>query len=120
MDADGRVGHWNPAAERLFGWTADEATGRLLADLIIPERYRARHAAGLRAFVASGETSPVFFRTMHVPALRKDGGEFVVQMTVGLTRDRDAYRFFAFLRDPVETQPCPTLEEMLHTLGRDG
>src|SRR5205823_11706557 len=52
MDADGLVGHWNPAAERLFGWTADETIGRPLADLIIPERYRARHVTGLRAFLA--------------------------------------------------------------------
>ena len=54
-DTSGAINLWNPAAERLFGFTQAEALGNSL-DLIIPERLRERHWAGYRKTMASGET----------------------------------------------------------------
>ena len=54
MDRDEIVTGWNPAAERLFGWSVEEAAGQLLTDLVVPEQYRAAHHEGLRRRAAGG------------------------------------------------------------------
>ncbi|MBA3329138.1 MAG: PAS domain S-box protein, partial [Solirubrobacterales bacterium] len=55
MDAGGFVIDWNRQAERTFGWTREEAVGRVLAHLIIPERDRAAHLQGLEHYNETGE-----------------------------------------------------------------
>ena len=47
MDAGGFITGWNRQSEATFGWTSEEAIGRVLADTIIPARYREQHLAGL-------------------------------------------------------------------------
>jgi PAS domain S-box-containing protein len=54
-DLDGTITVWNGGAEALFGFTRDEALGASL-DLIIPERFRAAHWAGMRRAIAAGRT----------------------------------------------------------------
>jgi len=81
-DATGVINVWNPAAERLFGFTQAEALGNSL-DLIIPERLRERHWAGYGKTMASGETR--YSRDLlRVPALHKDGRALSIAFTVGL------------------------------------
>src|SRR5438046_2491353 len=72
MDAQGRVVMWNPRATTMFGWSAEEAIGRLVAELIIPEQFREQHENGLAAFLKSGE-GPVINRVVELTAQRKDG-----------------------------------------------
>src|SRR6478752_3895489 len=55
MDADGRVLEFNPAAERVFGYTRDPAVGQELATLIIPTNQRDRHRSGRRRYLETGE-----------------------------------------------------------------
>src|SRR4051794_11043657 len=55
MDADGRVVEFNPAAERTFGFTQDEAVGREMAALIVPPDLRERHRRGLRRYLETRE-----------------------------------------------------------------
>lgn len=98
MDEAGVVVDWNRQAETVFGWTSGEAVGRLLSDLVIPPRLRAAHAHGLRRFLETGE-GPVFFRRIDLSALRKDGSEFPVEMTVWPIRESDRWRFHAFVHD---------------------
>jgi PAS domain S-box-containing protein len=81
-DAGGAINLWNPAAERLFGFTQDEALGNSL-NLIIPERLRERHWAGYRKTMASGETRYAH-DVLRVPAVRKDGQALSIAFTVGL------------------------------------
>ena len=54
-DANGAIRFWNPAAERLFGYTKPEALGNSL-DLIVPERFRERHWAGYNRTKATGQS----------------------------------------------------------------
>jgi PAS domain S-box-containing protein len=54
MDPDGRVTFWNRAAEIIFGWSADEALGRNLHDLIAPRRFHAAHLAAFDKFRTTG------------------------------------------------------------------
>ncbi|HET7006119.1 MAG TPA: PAS domain S-box protein, partial [Candidatus Binatia bacterium] len=55
VGGDGKIVLWNPAAERIFGFTAADAVGQSL-DLIIPERFRERHWNGFRQVMLSGHT----------------------------------------------------------------
>jgi len=54
MDHAGRVVEFNPAAERAFGYRAEEAIGRELAELIVPPEFRGRHRQGLARSRGSG------------------------------------------------------------------
>jgi two-component system cell cycle sensor histidine kinase/response regulator CckA len=101
MDEQGLVVSWNARAEELFGWAPDEVIGRTLSELIIPPRYRARHTEGLRAFLASGE-GPVIGRRTELSALRRDGSEFPVELTVTALKEGPTFYFNAFVADITE------------------
>jgi PAS domain S-box-containing protein len=98
MDAAGIVTGWNPQAERLFGWTAVEALGRPMADLIIPERLRDEHRRGLKRYLESGQ-GPILGRRVEMTALHRNGREFLVELTVTALRQEEGTSFCAFLRD---------------------
>jgi PAS domain S-box-containing protein len=74
MDIEGRIVDWNAEAERVFGWSRDEAVGRPLAETIIPERYRAAHARGLDHYRVTGE-GPLLGRRIEIEAVRRDQPE---------------------------------------------
>lgn len=80
-DDKGVIRFWNPGAERLFGYSAEEAIGRSL-DLIIPERLRQRHWEGFERVMATGESRYGEADLLAVPALRKDGATISVEFTV--------------------------------------
>ena len=84
-DTDGTIRFWNEAAQRVFGWSADEAVGRSL-DLIVPEAQRARHWDGYSRVMATGETR-YGTQLLRVPALHADGGRRSIAFTVSLRRD---------------------------------
>lgn len=102
-DAVGVVIMWNPAAEALFGWTADDAVGRRLADLLVPERLRAAHQEGLHRRVTTGEVR-LTSDPVQLPALREDGTEVLIEMTLGEMAWQGERRFHAFLRDVSERE----------------
>jgi len=81
-DADGSIVFWNPAAERMFGYTESEALGRSL-DLIIPERFRQRHWDGYRQVMQTGHTK-YGADVLRVPAIHKDGRTLSIAFTVSL------------------------------------
>ena len=86
-DPEGRITFWNPAAERIFGFPAADVLGESL-DLIIPERFRARHWAGYREVMRTGETR-YGSRVLRVPAVRKDGQRISIAFTVALLSGPD-------------------------------
>ncbi|PXW45649.1 PAS domain S-box-containing protein [Erwinia sp. AG740] len=81
-DADGLITAWNPAAERLFGYTQSEALGASL-DIIIPERQRQRHWSGYHQTMQSGLTR-YGTSLLRVPALTRDGKTISIAFTVAL------------------------------------
>jgi PAS domain S-box-containing protein len=98
-DTSGAINLWNPAAERLFGFTQAEALGNSL-DLIIPGRLRERHWAGYRKTMASGETR-YGHDLLRVPAVHKDGRALSIAFTVGLLYgpQREVKGIVAVIRD---------------------
>jgi PAS domain S-box-containing protein len=81
MKSDGVVADWNDCAVGVFGWSRDEAIGRTLAELIIPERYRDAHRNGLRRYLETGQ-GEVLGRRIEVSGLRKNGEEFPVELSI--------------------------------------
>jgi PAS domain S-box-containing protein len=81
-DADSRITLWNRAAETMFGWSAEEAIGQTL-DMIIPDRHRAGHHAGVARLRTSGPIKLVG-RTVEVPAICKAGHEIPVELSLAM------------------------------------
>jgi PAS domain S-box-containing protein len=98
MNRAGEVTSWNRAAEQTFGWPADKAMGRPLADLIVPERYREAHWRGLEKFLKTGK-GPIMNKRIELMALHRDGREFPVEMTVTPVKVRGGFTFNAFMHD---------------------
>lgn len=98
-DPEGAIRLWNPAATRIFGFTAEEALGQSL-DVIIPERFRARHWAGYGEVMRTGRTR-YGSDVLRVPALRKDGQRISIAFTVALLTGGDGRvtGIAAFVRD---------------------
>ena len=86
-DPEGKIVLWNPAAERVFGFAAPEALGQTL-DLIIPERFRARHWGGYREVMRTGQTK-YGAEVLRVPAHHKDGRPLSTAFTVALLSGAD-------------------------------
>jgi PAS domain S-box-containing protein len=81
IDDKGRVVEFNPAAERTFGYTSEEAVGREMADLIIPGGFRDQHRAGLARLAASGEPR-IIDQRLELTGMRADRSEFPVELTI--------------------------------------
>jgi len=98
MESSGAIVEFNPAAELLFGYTRDQAIGRPLRDLLVPHAYRAAHTAAVARNVATGESS-ILDQRLRLPALRADGTEVPIELTVTRTEVGGAVTFIGFLRD---------------------
>ena len=85
-DGEGTIRFWNAGAERLFGFSAAEAVGQSL-DIIIPESQRARHWAGYREVMATGQSRYGHGDLLAVPGLRKDGSRVSLEFTIVPIRD---------------------------------
>ncbi|PYN42904.1 MAG: hypothetical protein DMD95_15425 [Candidatus Rokuibacteriota bacterium] len=101
IDEEGRITGWNAQAERTFGWSREEVLGRVLAETIIPQRYRAGHEEGLRRYRASGQ-GPVVNRRLELSALHRDGREFPVELSISPVSLAGGTTFSAFVRDITE------------------
>ncbi|HEV7621108.1 MAG TPA: PAS domain S-box protein [Flavisolibacter sp.] len=101
IDHESKIRFWNPKAAHIFGWTQDEVIGESLAEKIIPHQHRQAHEVGMKRFLLTGEAH-VINRTIEITALRKNGEEFYVSLTISTTRQNGAVAFIAFLRDITE------------------
>src|SRR5690242_477442 len=104
MDGDGRIAEWDPGAERIFEWTRAQALGKRLSELIIPERYRAAHEAGLQRYKASGKGALVG-RTIQLEVVDRSGREFPVEITISMESEGGVYRFPTVARLPDGKKP---------------
>jgi PAS domain S-box-containing protein len=86
-DREGRVIVWNPAAERIFGWSEAEAKGQRM-DMIIPERLRQRHWEGFDKSMATGQTRYAH-DVLRVPAVNRAGDAMSIAFTVFMLYDDD-------------------------------
>lgn len=89
---------WNPQAELLFGWKESEAIGQMLPELIIPEAYRKFHEEGVKKYIQKG-SGKMLNKLLELSAIRRNGEEFPIELTIiPIEQDGDVF-FCAFIRD---------------------
>lgn len=96
--ADATIVEWNPAAERVFGWSRADALGRPFAELLLPARIRSAHEAGLARFFSAGAG---IYDAVRLPMLARDGSEHEMSIALTALPPGAACAAFAFL------QPVP-------------
>ncbi|AXA91120.1 diguanylate cyclase domain-containing protein [Massilia sp. YMA4] len=98
IDEEQRITEWNPAAEKLFGWSRAEALGQNVGTLIVPARLRERHDAGMARFQITGDAA-MCSQLLELPALTRAGDERIVEMSINHF-EVDGQRFLAaFVQD---------------------
>lgn len=114
IDERGAIVEFNPAAQRIFGYSREEVLGREMAEIIIPERLRERHRQGIAHYVATGQ-GRVLDRHIELPALRRDGTEFLVELAITRINQQGPPLFTGYIRDISERKRA---EEHLKFLSR--
>jgi PAS domain S-box-containing protein len=115
MDHHGLVTEFNPAAERMFGYTRAEAIGREMAEVIIPERLREAHRRGLHRYLATQEAH-ILGRHIEMPALRRDGSEFPVELTITRILQPGPPAFTGTMRDLTDRHQAEVQRRELEAL----
>ena len=93
----GQIILWNKAAEKIFGYSREEALGKPLT-IIIPEEYRQKHRRSFKRYLETGETR-VIGRTVELIGLRKDGTKFPIELSLSQNETPEGRVFTAFIRD---------------------
>lgn len=101
MDADGGVSFWNPAAERILGWTEVEAMGRNIHEFITPERFQDAHRRAFPHFQRTGEGAAVG-KTLDLVAVRKDEVEIPVELSLSAIQLGGRWHAISVMRDTTE------------------
>ena len=96
--SDGSVTYWNKAAERMFGYSTDDMLGKEMHTLLVPMDYREASTRGLNAFAESGQGAAVD-QTLELTALRRDGSEFPVELSVSSVRLQGEWHAIGIVRD---------------------
>ncbi len=115
IDHVGVIVEFNPAAQTLFGYTRPEAIGNTLEELIIPPKYRQAHRDGMARFLKTGE-GPALGKRIELSAIRRNGEEFPVELSIVQLKGRNPPLFTGFLRDLTATKQA---EAELHRLVTD-
>jgi PAS domain S-box-containing protein len=115
MDASGVITAWNREAENLFGWPEREAVGRTVEKTLVPERLRTDHRQGMDRYQRTGE-GPVLGKRLELPALRRDGDEVQVELTIAALEENGRRSFHAFLHDISERQAAEELKSQFFAL----
>lgn len=103
VDEQGRISFWNPGAERLFGLDATQAVGTPMHEVLTPARYRERARNEYAIFAQSGNGA-ILGQTIEIEALRADGQEFPVELTVSRLRTAKGWNAVGVVRDISERQ----------------
>lgn len=98
IDAAGVISAWNQQAQEVFGWSALEAIGCRLDQLIIPTHLRAAHRAGMQRYLACG-SSTLLNQRIELPAIRRDGSEVPMEVRIQALDIGGTKIFSAFLHD---------------------
>lgn len=101
MDHEGKIVEFNPAAEKMFGYTCVNVIGKSLAESIVPPSLRERHHRGLAHYLSTGE-GPVIGQRVELTGMRADGREFPVEVSITRVDLPGPPLFTGYLRDITE------------------
>ena len=123
----GTITWWNSAAEAMFGYSKQEVTGRALHELIVPPRFREAAHHGLAHFAQTGEDAAIN-KTLELAALRKNGAEFPIELSLSVMQINGKWHAIGIVRDitarkQAEAQINEQLDELRRwqevTMGRE-
>lgn len=98
VDSYDKVSYWNPAAEKIFGFSSDEIFGRELATFIVPEKNRRAHKHGLLGFQKGGQGH--FINSLiELSGLKKNGDEFPIELSLSSVKINDCWHAIGIIRD---------------------
>jgi PAS domain S-box-containing protein len=118
IDQSQRILNFNHGAEEIFGYSASEAIGQSL-EILLPERFRATHAAHVEAFSRSSDTARRMGHRREVAGLRKNGTEFPAEASISKLDVPGEGRIFAVvLRDITERKVAENAERFLTDVGK--
>jgi len=98
FDANGLITHWNPQAERLFGWNDRDVVGKVFTDVVLADQYRENYVRGIQRFLSAGDGT-LLNKRAETLALDREGMEIPVELSLCPLALGDTYCFSAFLRD---------------------
>ncbi len=101
MDDRGRIVYWNPAAERIFDYSAEEAQGQDLHKFLAPQRMQGNYQKGFARFVVTGQ-GPVINKAVELVAMKKDGTEFPIEVSTSAMNISGKWHALGMVRDITE------------------
>ncbi|HEV8375252.1 MAG TPA: PAS domain S-box protein, partial [Candidatus Polarisedimenticolia bacterium] len=101
IDHEGKVIEFNRSAEKMFGYSREEALGRCMADLIVPPSLREPHRQGLERYLSTGK-GPILGTLIQIEAMRRDGSQFPVELAITRIPLDGPALFTGFVRDITE------------------
>lgn len=107
IDDKGKISYWNRAAEKIFGYSEEEVIGHNLHDLITPKRFMEAHKIGFKHFIESGEGA--IGKTVELVALKKDGTEFPIELSLSAVKRNSVWNAIGILRDISERKKSENL-----------
>jgi diguanylate cyclase (GGDEF)-like protein/PAS domain S-box-containing protein len=116
VDSSARVTYWNLAAEVIFGYSAAEVIGKSVHDRLVPPRLHDAAMAGMREFASTGRGSMIG-RTEELTAVRKDGTEFPIEISVAAMLVGAEWHAVATVRDITERKR--NVEQISHSARHD-
>ncbi len=115
-DEKGEITLWNNAAEKVFGYTEEEARGLKLVS-IMPDEYRERHMLSFKRYLETGEAR-VIGRTVELQGLRRDGTVFPLELSLSHQRTGEKHIFTAVIRDITEKKRIEDLRVLFMDIMR--
>lgn len=94
----GKVSFWNPATEKIFGYKKDEILGKDLHLVVAPSKYHDQYKQGFEKFKTSGQ-GPLIGKLLELTAIRKDGTEFPIGLSLSATQVNDQWISIGIVRD---------------------
>lgn len=101
IDIKGEIVEWNIASEQIFGHLRNEVLGKKMSELIIPKKYLEAHNRGFEYYLKTKE-GPVLNKRIEITAMRKNGEEFPIEITIRPVQLGNIITFNAFIRDITE------------------
>ncbi len=101
LDHHGEIDYWNPAAERIFGYKAQEVMNKDLHAFLVPQRYLEAFRKGFIEFKKTGK-GPIVGKTCEVEAIKKDGTVFSIELSVSAVKLKGKWKALSIVRDVTE------------------
>ena len=98
IDNQGKVSYWNNSAEKIFGYSAQEALGKKLNTFLVPKRYQAAFKDGCSKFRMTGKGTSTG-KTLELEATRKDGTEIPIELSISVIKLKDGWNAAGVVRD---------------------